>query len=360
MDTSLQYLRQQIRQAADEGYALTVRGGGSKDFYGEPVRPAAILDTRIHSGITAYDPDELVITAKAGTPLAEIEAALAERRQILPFEPPHFGAGATLGGAVACGLAGPGRAHFGAVRDFVLGCRLIDGCGQVLDFGGRVVKNVAGYDIHKTMAGAMGTLGVLAEVSLKVLPAPEREITLQFECSAAAARGMLHARMGQPLPLTAGFWDNGVLFVRLGGSAAGVEAAASRLGGERLDRRINADLWRAVREQLLPAFRPSENEDVRLWRVSVPDTAPELELDGTFCMEWGGGLRWYQTGLPADEIRAAASQAGGHATLFRGALRAGETVFTLPQENVLRIQCRLKKLFDPHNILNPGRMPGLA
>ena len=231
MDTSLQYLRQQIRQAADEGYALTVRGGGSKDFYGEPARPAAILDTRIHSGITAYDPDELVITAKAGTPLAEIEAALAERRQILPFEPPHFGAGATLGGAVACGLAGPGRAHFGAVRDFVLGCRLIDGCGRVLDFGGRVVKNVAGYDIHKTMAGAMGTLGVLAEVSLKVLPAPEREITLQFECSAAAARGMLHAWMGHPLPLTACFWDNGALFVRFGGSAAGVEAAASRLGG---------------------------------------------------------------------------------------------------------------------------------
>ena len=261
---------------------------------------------------------------------------------------------------MACGLAGPRRAHFGAVRDFVLGCRLIDGCGQVLDFGGRVVKNVAGYDIHKTMAGAMGTLGVLAEVSLKVLPAPEREITLQFECSAAAARGMLHARMGQPLPLTAGFWDNGVLFVRLGGSAAGVEAAASRLGGERLDRRINADLWLAVREQLLPAFRPPENEDVRLWCVSVPDTAPELELDGTFCMEWGGGLRWYQTGLPADEIRAAASKVGGHATLFRGALRAGETAFTLPQENVLRIQRRLKKLFDPHNIMNPGRMPGLS
>ena len=135
---------------------------------------------------------------------------------------------------------------------------------------------------------------------------------------------------------------------------------ASRLGGERLGRRINADLWRAVREQLLPAFRPSENEDVRLWRVSVPDTAPELELDGTFCMEWGGGLRWYQTGLPADEIRASASEAGGHATLFRGALRAGETAFTQPQENVLRIQRRLKKLFDPHNILNRGRMPGLA
>ncbi|EFE49808.1 hypothetical protein [Neisseria elongata] len=151
-----------------------------------------------------------------------------------------------------------------------------------------------------------------------------------------------------------------MLFVRLGGSAAGVEAAASRLGGERLVGRANADLWLAVREQLLPAFRPSENEDVRLWRVSVPDTAPELELDGTFCMEWGGGLRWYQTGLPADEIRAAASQAGGHATLFRGALRAGETAFTLPQENVLRIQRRLKKLFDPHNILNRGRIPGLA
>ncbi|SAY51308.1 glycolate oxidase subunit GlcE [Neisseria weaveri] len=355
MEAGLLRFQEQIHHAAAYGLPLSVRGGGTKDFYGEPfgTEQADVLDTRGYAGIVAYDADELVLTAKAGTPLAEIEATLAERRQMLPFEPPHFGEGATLGGAVAAGLAGPRRAHAGAVKDFVIGVQLLDGQGRLLNFGGRVVKNVAGFDVHKLMAGSLGTLGLMTEISVSLRPQAAAEATLQFECSAAEARRMLNGWMGKPLPLTGSFWANGALFVRLGGSAAGVRAAVAQLGGAVLSEPSASGVWTAVREQWLPVFRPAEGK--RLWRVSVPDTAPELALDGSYCMEWGGGLRWYQTDEPAKVVRTAALNAGGHATLFRGGLGDGETVFTPVSPAVAAVQQRLKQTFDPQGIFNPNR-----
>ncbi|MDO5639868.1 MAG: glycolate oxidase subunit GlcE [Neisseria sp.] len=355
MEQILIRMREQILHATHRHIPLIIRGGGTKDFYGEPHRPqnADTLDTRAYSGITAYDPEELVISARAGTPLAQIEAALAERNQMLPFEPPHFGEGATLGGAVAAGLAGPRRAHAGAVKDFVLGVKMLNGKGEHLAFGGTVVKNVAGYDVARLLAGSLGTLGLITDVSLKVLPKPFAETTLQFESSAAEAVPKLNALMGQPLPLSASFWADDILSLRLSGTEAGVQTAVGLLGGAELDQAAADALWLAVREQTLPLFeRPSEK---RLWRISVPDTAPLGVSDGLIGMEWGGGLRWYLSDKSAREMRALAQNAGGHATLFRGEA-AGETVFTPLPDAVRAINQRLKQSFDPAGIFNPGRM----
>ncbi len=356
MEQTLIRMREQILHATHRHIPLTIRGSGSKDFYGEQARPANadVLDTRAHSGIVAYDPAELVITARAGTPLAEIEAALAECRQILPFEPPHFGDGATIGGAVAAGLAGPRRAHAGAVKDFVLGARLLNGNGEHLHFGGTVVKNVAGYDVARLLAGSLGTLGVITEVSLKVLPKPFAETTLQFDSAAAEVPPKLNALMGQPLPISASFWADGVLSLRLSGTEAGVQTAVGLLGGTQLAHTAADALWQSVCEQTLAGFAPEQGK--RLWRVSVPDTAPLSVSDGLIGMEWGGGLRWYHTDAGAREMRALAQNAGGHATLFRGGATAGETVFTPLSEAALAINQRLKQRFDPSGIFNPGRL----
>lgn len=356
MEDKVQDLAGRIAEAAENNTPLVIRGGGSKDFYGEPFRPehAEIIETSGLSGIVCYDPDELMLTVRAGTTLREIEAVLAEKRQILPFEPPHFGEHATIGGAVASGLAGARRAHCGTVRDFVTGCQMIDGKGQVLRFGGRVVKNVAGYDVHKAQAGAMGTLGVLTELSLKVLPAPFAEQSLVLEHTADEARRLLNDLMSRPLPLSGTFWYEGRLYLRLSGTENGVRAAIEHIGGERLPAEEAARFWIDLREQRLPAFALEEGE--RLWRVAVPDTWGYLDLEGSLAIECGGGVRWYKNRLAADEVRRVAKAATGHATLFRGSLREGETVFAQATEPARSIQGRLKKLFDPKGILNPQRL----
>ena len=358
METSLSILCETVREAAEKDRPLEICGSGSKAFYGEQTRTIAaqMVDMRSYSGITFYDPDELVLSAKAGTPLAEIETTLAEHRQMLSFEPPHFGPNATLGGTVACGFSGPRRAHAGAAKDFVIGMELINGNGEVLRFGGKVVKNVAGYDVHKLMVGAMGTLGLMTEITVSLRPKPVAETTLRFSCSAAEAQKLLNGWMAHPLPLSASFWSNGALFVRLSGSQAGVAAAAAILDGEALTEAKSAELWVAVREQQMPAFAVQNNE--RLWRISLPDTAPQLDIGNHFCMEWGGGLRWYLTDLPANEIRRIATGLGGHATLFRGEIRPGETVFTPVSSTVAAIQQRLKHTFDPQGVFNRGRLCG--
>lgn len=255
---------------------------------------------------------------------------------------------------MAAGLAGPRRAHAGAVKDFVLGARLLNGRGEHLHFGGTVVKNVAGYDVARLLAGSLGTLGVITELSLKVLPQPFAEATLQFESRAAEAVPQLNALMGQPLPLTASYWADGVLSLRLCDTEAGVKTAVELLGGERMNEAASRSWWQTVREQARPEFDLSEGE--RLWRISVPDTAPVADSDGLFAIEWGGGLRWYRTGAAAREMRALAQNAGGHATLFRGAAAVGETVFTPLPEALLAINQRLKQSFDPSGIFNPGRL----
>jgi glycolate oxidase FAD binding subunit len=336
-----------VRAAHDSATPLRIRGGGSKDFYGG-LLAGEVLDVSAHRGIVAYEPTELYITARCGTPLAEIEATLAEKGQMLAFEPPHF-SGATVGGCVAAGLSGPRRQQVGAVRDFVLGVKLVDGTGQMLNFGGQVMKNVAGYDVSRLIAGSLGTLGVIAEVTLKVLPKPVAEQTLVFALARDEALKRLNHWGGQPLPISASFWHEGQLWLRLSGARAAVEAAGRKLGGTSV---ANPDQhWNSVREQTHPAF----SGDI-LWRLAVPTTAPCPGLDDLRAIEWGGALRWYAGEQAA--IRGAAARLGGHAVLYRApeSLRCLEGAFAPLSPALLALHRRLKKAFDPKGILNPGRL----
>jgi glycolate oxidase FAD binding subunit len=342
--------REQIVDAAQRKAALCIRGGGSKDFYGNAPR-GEVLDTRAHAGIVDYEPTELVVTARCGTPLAEIEQVLGERGQCLPFEPPHFGAGATFGGCVAAGLSGPRRASAGALRDFVLGAKLVDGRGRELSFGGQVMKNVAGYDVSRLLAGSLGILGVISEASIKVLPRPAMERTLRLEGGEGAALEMF-ARWGAlPLPVSATLWHDGAVLVRLSGSAAALQAALGRIGGSVVDEAQSAELWRDVREHEHAFF----HDDAPLWRLAVPATAAPLGLNGPQLIEWGGGLRWLKSRAEARAIRDAAAKAGGHAMLFRAADKSAGAFAPLPAAN-LRLHRELKKAFDPEGIFNPGRL----
>uniref|UniRef100_UPI0025871ED5 glycolate oxidase subunit GlcE n=1 Tax=Diaphorobacter sp. TaxID=1934310 RepID=UPI0025871ED5 len=277
MESALHTLTEQVRAAAARQAPLRICGGGSKDFHGS-LPQGERLDTRAFHGIVSYEPSELVVTARAGTPLATLEAVLAEKHQCLPFEPPHFGPGSTVGGMVAAGLSGPARASVGAVRDYVLGLKLLNGRAEHLAFGGQVMKNVAGYDVSRLMAGAWGTLGVITEVSLKVLPVAPAEATLRFECSQAEALRRLHAWGGQPLPLNASCWvhDAGMdtLYVRLRGAVAAVEAACRSMGGERQNNAAVAADWAACRDQTLPWFAAGAAQGLDLWRLSLPATTP--------------------------------------------------------------------------------------
>lgn len=357
--------RDAIAQAASSRTPLTLRGGGTKDFYGRaPVANATVLDTREWSGIVDYDCAELVITARSGTPLVEIEAALAEHRQMLAFEPPHFAADgklATVGGAFASGLSGPRRQSVGALRDFVLGAVVMDGRGDMLNFGGQVMKNVAGYDVSRLMAGALGTLGLVVQVSLKVLPMPFCDATLRFAMAQSEAIDTLNRWGGQPLPIAASAWIDGALWVRLCGADAAVRAATPKLGGQRVDDAEAATFWRDLREQSHGFFARATQGSLPLWRIALPPATPPLALGHASAdeqlVEWGGGQRWWidTANTPADAIRDAANKAGGHATLFRNGNRTG-TIFTPVAAPLMAVHKRLKDSFDPHGIFNPGRL----
>ncbi|HEX4764304.1 MAG TPA: glycolate oxidase subunit GlcE [Usitatibacter sp.] len=346
-DTFIPSLCARVADAADKKIPLRIRGGGSKDFYGAPAT-GDTCEVGPYSGIVAYEPKELVLTVRAGTPLAEVEDALAAERQMLAFEPPHFAPGATIGGIVATGLSGPRRPYAGAVRDFVLGTRIVNGRGEDLSFGGRVIKNVAGYDVSRLMAGALGTLGVITEVSFKVLPRPPLEATLAFEMPEADAITHMNQWAGQPLPLSASAWEGGRLRVRLSGAQTAVAAAKQKMGGEEVD---GASYWRDLREHRLAFFAPGKP----LWRVSVPQTAQPLALDASTLVDWGGGLRWICGDVDAFAVRSTAERTGGHATLFRGGDKS-VGVFHPLKPAVAKIHRRLKSAFDPAGILNPGRM----
>ena len=344
---AIDHFKEQILAAAAAKRTLRIRGGGSKDWYGQAF-DGELLDTRAHSGIVDYEPTELVITARCGTPLAEIEALLLEHGQMLAFEPPHFGA-ATLGGAIACGLSGPRRATSGAVRDFVLGAVLMDGKGEVLTFGGQVMKNVAGYDVSRLLAGSLGTLGLMLQHSVKVLPKAPSEITLRLAMSEIDALRQLNEWGGQPLPLSASCWHDGVLTVRLSGAQAAVKAAAAQLGGERID---GAAFWASLREQTHPFFDGGQ----ALWRLSLPSAASALILGGAQLIEWGGAQRWLRAdSAAAPKLRAAVAAAGGHATLFRGGDKSAGVFHPLAPA-LATIHARLKASFDPTHVFNPGRM----
>lgn len=367
--SALKPLIERIHAAQADGTPLRIRGGGTKDFYGQALQ-GEVLSTAALSGITSYEPSELVVTVLAGTPLAELEAMLAASGQCLPFEPPHFGPGATVGGMIAAGLAGPARATAGSVRDYVLGVTLVNGRGELLTFGGQVMKNVAGYDVSRLMAGALGTLGLIVEASLKVLPVSPGEATLKFALDEAAALQKLNQWGGQPLPLNASSWvvDNGqpALYLRLRGAVAAVQAACARLlrevPGERVDSPETRADWTAARELALPWFTEGFARGQDLWRLSVPQTAPPLGVGDTL-IDWLGGLRWVWAAAgdaqAAQRLRAAAAQAGGHATLFKPGAAAqadGLPRFEPLKPPLDRIHRELKKQFDPAGIFNRGRM----
>lgn len=386
MSIPLKNIVERIKTAANAGTPLRIRGGGTKDFYGQSLQ-GDILDTTGLRGISSYEPSELVVTVKAGTPLAELEAVLAEKNQCLPFEPPHFekmwGTAAkpieilpvfartqtTVGGMVAAGLSGPSRASSGGVKDFILGVDMVNGKGEALHFGGTVMKNVAGYDVSRLMAGSMGTLGLITEVSIKVLPIAPAEATLKYDCTQAEALQMLNAWGAQPLPLNASCWiqeaGKGCLYVRLRGAVAAVKAAVSRMGGalqtaETGNPTVAAD-WQALRHQNMDFFKLQGDEC--LWRLSVPDTAPDLQL-GDALVEWHGAQRWVK--LPYSDvasIRSKVNAVGGSAILFIAnmaintpATKENRAVFTPLKAPLDRIHRELKRQFDPAGIFNRGRM----
>ncbi len=343
-DASEQLL-EQVNQALAANTPLRIQGGGSKAHIGRPVE-GALLDTRAHRGIVTYDPTELVITVRAGTPLAELEAALDEANQMLPCEPPHLGEGATVGGMIAAGLSGPRRPWSGSVRDFVLGTRVITGHGKHLRFGGEVMKNVAGYDLSRLMTGSFGCLGVLTEVSLKVLPKPRLCRNLRVEMTADRALLKLAEWGQQPVPITAASHDGQALHLRLEGGEGSVNAACDRIGGEALD----TGYWNDLREQRLSFFADARP----LWRLSLPTNTPVLSLPGEQLIDWAGAQRWLKSDADAQTIRAIAGEVGGHAIGFTAGATASP--FQPLAEPLLRYHRQLKTQLDPQGIFNPGRM----
>lgn len=352
----------QIRDAAAASCPLNIEGAGSKRWYGNPVVAQRSLATTGHTGIIDYDPAELVLTARCGSTLADIEAELAERGQMLPFEPPRYAPESTLGGAIATALSGPGRPFVGGVRDFVLGMHVIDGKGDVLKFGGQVMKNVAGYDVSRLMTGALGTLGLMTQVSLKVLPVAPACATLRFELTESEAICRVNAWAGKPLPLTASAWENGVLHIRLSGARAAVDAAVQSMGGTQVDHAVADSFWNSLRDQTHAFFCDANemNAGQTLWRLSLSSIAPVIsaaQLQGAAhqLIEWGGGLRWLWSNADADTVRAVARELGGHAVRFNNQHGDGET-FAQPAAALMAIHRRLKHTFDPRGIFNPGRL----
>lgn len=376
MDPVISIFKERIKQAIATGHTLRIQGGNTKHFYGEHNNTShTVLDTRECAGVVSYEPSELVVTVRCGTSLAQLEQLLSTHGQCLAYEPPHFGASATVGGMVAAGLAGPSRANVGGVRDHVLGAKMINGLGEELTFGGQVMKNVAGYDVSRVLAGSMGTLGLITEVSLKVLPVAPAEATLVCKLSQHDALELLHRWGGQALPLNASAWlhdttsqpAQDLLFVRLRGAVAAVESACPRmiadvqaLGGSafRMENAQAAKDWQAGREQSLPFFQ-APSPELFLWRLSLPQTAPVLNLPYATYIEWHGGLRWlWAPASAATQLREAAHAVGGHATVFRRAQAGAHNTQVFSELPVVqqRIQRELQKQFDPHGVFNTGRL----
>ena len=338
-------LADRVRAATARGTPLRIVGGDTKRFYGRRV-DGEPLNVSAHRGVLSYDPSELVITARAGTPIVEIEALLAQRGQMLAFEPPVFGEASTLGGAIASGLAGPRRPFAGAVRDFVLGVTVLNGRGDALRLGGTVFKNVAGFDGFRLMTGAQGCLGILLDVSLRVTPRPASERSVSIDEDWPASRARLSKIMGRQTPLSAAMHDGERLYLRFSGSEGGVARSVEACGGSA----AFTDVWKDLRELKAPVLTSP-----RLWRLSIPHAGPAPVLAGERLIDWAGSQIWLATDASAPEVRAACDKAGGHATLFRGA-EPGEAVFTPLAPPLRALHKRIKTAFDPAGVFNPGRM----
>lgn len=346
-DSAVAALQERVRKAAHDGEALAITGGGTKSFLGRVSRGTPCSVHAIQ-GVVHHEPTELVVTVRAGTRLAELESRLAQSGQMLPFEPPALGEGATIGGTIACGLSGPSRPYRGAARDFVLGVRCINGKGEILRFGGEVMKNVAGYDVSRLMAGAMGTLGILTEISLKVLPRPACSQTRAFEMPGEPASELMTSFLGRSLPISAAAYLDGVLRVRLSGSEAAVSPAAGALGGE-LEAEGDA-FWSDLKEHCLDFF----SHDSPLWRISLKPQTQLLRLPGKRLIDWGGAQYWVKSDAGFEALSERVMPYGGYITGFGGRDQGARS--DVPQDAVMKLNRRLKAAFDPAGILNPGRL----
>ncbi len=347
MNDCAQEIADKIKHSYQQKQPLEITAGSTKQFYGRKIN-AQLLNVKNHSGVTEYEPSELYITAHCGTSLDEIERVIENKNQILPFEPPNFGPSATIGGTVACGLSGPRRAYSGNVSDCILGAEVINGKGEQLHFGGRVMKNVAGYDVSRLMCGALGTLGVLTSITLRLLPKPENEQTVAFNMSSTEAIKKMNQWANTPLPISATLHNADSLYVRLSGSHSTIKSSASEMQGEFIEN--SETFWEMIKEHKHSFF----NSDLPLWRISVPPSTPELNIQGECVMEWNGALRWYATEVNENVIRTEVERIGGHATLFKG--DCTQNIFH-PLSNVsMKFHKHLKQVMDPGRILNPGKM----
>lgn len=341
-------LQENIIETYENNRSLQIIGGNSKAFYGRTLTGEK-LEVNGNTDIINYEPTELVITARGGTLLSEIETVLAENNQMLPFEPPHYGNSATLGGTIACNLSGSRRPYAGAARDYVLGIKLLNGKGEILHFGGEVMKNVAGYDISRLMCGALGSLGILLEISLKVLPKADEEYTLVKELDEQTAIDAIARHARTSLPISAALYDGNRLYLRLCGTHRSVETAKQKIGGDELS--SGDEFWNKINEQTHAFF----DSNLPLWRLSLASYTQPLALEGKWMLDWGGAQRWLLSEAPAETIRTAAEQVGGHACLFRNGDRSQE-VFHPLQPKLMALHRNLKNAFDPKGIFNPGRM----
>lgn len=354
----------QIKEAVQSKQVLRITGSGSKDWLGGPLK-GSLLSTKDYQGVVSYQPDELVITVKAGTSLAEVEAILAEKNQQFAFEPPHFGKDATIGGMVCAGLAGPGRVSVGNLRDFVLGAKIMDGQGQIMNFGGTVMKNVAGYDVSRLMPASLGTLALLLDVSIKVLPKPAATATLTAQINQAEAIHLMNLLASQPWPLSASAWQGeqmGQLHIRLNGAKAAVASAIHHFGNQYgmkpLDQTEAEQYWKDLKEQQLPWFKNSA--ETPLWRFAVAPTSKPLSLSGETLIEWHGGQRWWKGSIEPSTAKQIAQTAQGHASLFRASDKTSAMLSSLKDHPLTRplvsIQDQLSKAFDPHGVFATGRL----
>lgn len=345
-------LQEQVKTALTEKSALYIRGGGSKAFYGNSIDQKQSIDLTTHTGIVEYQPSELCLTVRAGTRLTDLEAELAKHQQMLPFEPPLYTDSATIGGTVATGLSGPRCAYSGAVRDAVLGMKIINGKGEVLSFGGQVMKNVAGYDVTRLMTGSLGTLGVILEVSIKVIPKPAVEQTLTLPCAQKDVIQHFSSLRTSTLPITATCYVDDTIYVRISGSQKHIDDLIKE--HSLLTHDNGQDFWHSINTQTHPFF---ENNDKPLWRLSIaPATPINKQLTSPELIEWGGAIRWVPSNIPPNIIRDLAKKKGGHALCYGNGTDTGISIFPEPEPALFALYKSLKQQLDPQGIFNPGRM----
>lgn len=353
----------QVQSAYQNRQALAIQGNGSKLFLIHQV-PGQRLSTASHQGIVNYLPSELTITVRSGTLLSDLKEVLTENGQMLAFEPPQFSANATIGGTIAAGLSGPSRPFTGSARDFVLGCKIINGRGELLQFGGEVMKNVAGYDLSRLVTGSYGSLGLILEVSLKLLPLPSREQSISFSLQLNQFAHQVQRLLLSGYPITAACYLDGQAYIRLAGSEKGVASSyqeiSQLLSKQKFQpQEINNLFWSELNEQQLSFFDQTQP----LWRLSLPGKTENFEryisAEDKQLIDWGGALRWFYSNQSADKIRSDAQSLGGHAQLFRGNEMDSDELKNVPKQQpltpaIMKIHQQIKRAMDPHLILNHG------